>query len=47
MKVVRGVVAIMLDDDAITPVEGDKLAIKGRPPSKHGDTLPTPLKVVL
>lgn len=34
----------MLDDDAITPVEGDKLAIKGRPPSKHADTLESPIR---
>lgn len=31
----------MLGDDAITPVQGDKLAIKGRRPSKHADTLET------
>ena len=43
VKVVRGVVAIMLNDDAITPVEGDKLAIKGRSPSKHADAPNTPL----
>lgn len=33
----------MLNDDAITPVEGDKLAIKGRSPSKHADAPDTPL----
>lgn len=33
----------MLNDDAITPVEGDKLAIKGRSPSKHADAPNTPL----